>query len=60
MLQCKLCDVATNAMSRLAALRGDKDREGRPCALASCRQIEDITQADDETTAVQIRFYLLQ
>ena len=32
-LQRRSCEVATNTMSSLAALRGDKDQEGRPCAL---------------------------
>ena len=58
--QHRWCDVATNAISRPAALRCNKDQEGRPCVLLPFFRQLNIMQADEEATAVQIRSYLLQ
>ena len=58
-LQHRLCDVATSATSRLAGSIARRQGSGRPTlrTAALLQTIEDIMQADDETTAAQIRSY---
>ena len=58
-----MCDVATNKRYVESGSIARRQGSGRPtlCTGALLQTIEDIMQADDETTAVQtVRSYLLQ